>query len=141
MAYPLPMQIHRETEDSMKGQSTPIRWTRTTLTALMLLTLTGCSTMIATSGVSGLSEIPKELSKKDIQERFGSPNSSGITNLGRETETYRIRKKLSEKTPYSSPGFWAACLIPLPHVNPCFGMPIAEAISFPLALAITKWET
>src|SRR5262245_56182973 len=125
----------------MKGQSSTMRWwTRATLTALMLLTLTGCTTIITTSGLSGLSEIPKELSKKDIQERFRSPTSSGITNLGRETETYRIRRKLAEETPYSSPGFWGACLIPLPYFNPCFGMPIAEAIFFPLALAISEME-
>lgn len=114
-------------------------WTRATLTALILSTLTGCSTIIATSGLSHLSEIPKELSKKDIQERFGSPTSLGTTNLGRETETYRIRRKLVEKSPYSSPLFLAACLIPVQY-NPCLAMAVAEPILFPFVLARSEKE-
>ena len=64
------------------------------LTLAMLFALSGCSVMIAKSGISGLGEIPGGLSRKEVQERFGSPASSSTTSAGKQIEIYNIRKQL-----------------------------------------------
>jgi len=103
----------------MKDQSLMIHWTRATLTAVMLSTLTGCSSVTPTTLLSGATT--SGLSKTEIQQRFGTPTGSGTTSAGRQTETYRIqkeRKSGSEYNKYDRPAGnsqdLAACIQLLP---------------------------
>ena len=79
----------------MHRHTSLINWlVRATLMTTTLPILAGCSFMIAKAGVSGLGEIPDGLSRKEVEERFGSPASSSTTSAGRQIEIYNIRQQL-----------------------------------------------
>ena len=129
------------------------RWTPGTtamLTVAMLLVLTGCATMVATSGISGLHEIPTDLSRKEVQERYGSPASSGATAAGRRTESFNIRQRLVDHKSVSSAygsatrkswdDFKLACILFPPGcaaiwIGGSFIAAEVEVINFPIILA------
>jgi len=84
-------------------------WTRAILTAVMLSTLTGCSSRTATPLLSSVNTYG--LRKTEIQERFGTPTSSGVTSAGRQTNVYRIQKE-ERRRPFFVPDrdFIGVCL-------------------------------
>lgn len=60
-----------------------------------LSTLTGCSQMVANSGIPALNELrPVGLSRLEVQDRYGTPLSSSLSSIGRKIEIYRLRKQL-----------------------------------------------
>ena len=103
---------------------------RATLMITTLPILAGCSTMVARSGISVLSEIPQGLSRKEVQERYGSSASSGTTILGRQIEVYYLRQKFKGPmySNYGGGGGYGALGIFI----------LAETVGFPIALAISE---
>ena len=53
-----------------------------------------CSQIVANSGISSPTDIPDRLSRKEVQDRYGSPVSSTTTGSGKQVEIYRLRKRL-----------------------------------------------
>ncbi|HWP59604.1 MAG TPA: hypothetical protein VNL14_17050 [Candidatus Acidoferrales bacterium] len=105
------------------------------LTVAMLLTVAGCATLVARSGISGLHEIPSGLSRKEAQERFGAPASAGTTALGRPIEIYSIRRQLKGKGDPAKEDLGKGLLICLLYGPICGGLALGaaaiETISFP----------
>jgi hypothetical protein len=61
---------------------------------LMLSIMPACSQIVANNGISSPTEIPDRLSRKEVQNRYGSPVSSTATGSGKQVEIYRLRKRL-----------------------------------------------
>lgn len=75
----------------------------------VLLGGTGCSLMIARSGIGSRSEIPIEVSRQELQAQFGfgKPESSATCPDGRKVETYWVRQQvMSEGEVAEYWGYW-----------------------------------
>ena len=106
------------------------------ITLAMLSALSGCSMMVARSGLSGLGEIPDGLSRKEVQERYGSPASSGATNVGRPVEVYHIRQKTDSI--YSWLGGTGGGIGPGAGLGALGIIILGETAGFPIALAMSE---
>ena len=107
------------------------------LTVAMLVVLPGCSVMIAKSGISGLGEIPTGLSRKEVQERFGSPASSGTTAAGRRTESFSIRQRLVAAKSVSD--FYSVCNQGRQDCHPGI-VALYETVGFPIVVVISEMK-
>ena len=105
-----------------------------TLMITTLPILAGCSTMVGRSGISGLSEIPQGLSRKEVQERYGSPTSSGTTSPGRPIEVYHLRQK------FKGPMDWDYGRGGGGGLGNLGIFILAETVGFPIALAISQMD-
>jgi hypothetical protein len=109
------------------------------LTLAMFVVLPGCSGMIANSGIYsgkyGVGGIPDGLSRKEVQERFGSPGSVGTTSLGRQVEIHHLRQKFKSLTQRFGETLGGALLREGFPVGAIVGFVLVESVSFPMALA------
>jgi hypothetical protein len=64
---------------------------------LGVLTFSGCSMLLMSTGGSDLNEIRPGLTKTEVQERLGAAVSTGTTTAGRRIESYKISPL---KTPF-----------------------------------------
>ena len=110
---------------------------RATLMITTLPILAGCTTMIATSGISGSHEIPTELSRKEVHERFGSPASSGTTAAGRRTESFSIRQRLVAAKSVSD--FYSVCNQGRQDCHPGI-VALYETVGFPIVVVISEMK-
>lgn len=115
------------------------------LVVVSLVALQGCSFIIANAGISGLREIPENLTRQEVQERFGSPVSSSTTSAGRPIDIYLVRRQLDcvvivgsnqwcQPKPQSKD--WVKCLLMGPLcAYSLMLVGISESVSLPINLA------
>ena len=112
-----------------------VAWPIAVALLLFVCLLSGCSAMLASSGVTTVDAIPNGMTRKEIRDRFGEPVSTSTTSFDRDTEIYHIRLRLDSivQSYHRAAGFarfdaetgWTACLI-----NPLYCL-FWDALYFP----------
>ncbi len=84
----------------------------------------GCSTMIGYSGIISLQELHAPATRRQVQQRFGTPSAAETRADGTSVETYHIRRRIAS-TVKALGGDLHSFL---------FTYPLVEAIATPIAL-------
>ena len=66
------------------------------LLSCFLTYVAGCAGMVARSGIENVYSIPPNLTRLELHERFGTPDTSVTGKTGRPMEVFSIRRKLTD---------------------------------------------